>query len=120
MPMISRRARALTGEAPVPGDKSISHRALILGAVAVGETPIRGLLEAGDVLCTANAVRLLGAGVDRDGLPESQAGRAGHAAGSREEASGVGGAGGVRGRAGASRWGRRLHPGWHPANFVQR
>ena len=65
-PMISRRARVLTGEAPVPGDKSISHRALIIGAACVGETLIQGLLEAEDVIRTADAVRLLGAGVERD------------------------------------------------------
>jgi 3-phosphoshikimate 1-carboxyvinyltransferase len=51
----------------VPGDKSISHRALILGALAVGETRISGLLEADDVLGTATAMRKLGAQVLRDG-----------------------------------------------------
>jgi 3-phosphoshikimate 1-carboxyvinyltransferase len=51
----------------VPGDKSISHRALILGALAVGETRIEGLLEGDDVLRTANAVRALGARVARIG-----------------------------------------------------
>jgi 3-phosphoshikimate 1-carboxyvinyltransferase len=51
----------------VPGDKSISHRALILGALAVGRTPISGLLEGEDVLNTAKSMRLLGARVERTG-----------------------------------------------------
>jgi len=49
----------------VPGDKSISHRALMFGALAVGETRITGLLEGEDVLCTAAAMRALGATVER-------------------------------------------------------
>lgn len=57
----------LTGWARVPGDKSISHRALILGALAVGETRISGLLEGEDVLNTAKAMRALGAQVERTG-----------------------------------------------------
>ena len=52
----------------VPGDKSISHRALILGALTVGETRISGLLEGEDVLNTGKAVRALGAAVERTGL----------------------------------------------------
>ncbi|MCC5986434.1 MAG: 3-phosphoshikimate 1-carboxyvinyltransferase [Pararhodobacter sp.] len=55
----------LRGVAEVPGDKSISHRALILGALAVGETRITGLLEGEDVLATAEAMRALGATVTR-------------------------------------------------------
>ena len=51
----------------MPGDKSISHRALILGALAVGETRISGLLEGEDVLNTAQAMRALGAKVERTG-----------------------------------------------------
>ena len=51
----------------MPGDKSISHRALILGALAVGETRISGLLEGEDVLNTAKAMRALGASVERTG-----------------------------------------------------
>lgn len=50
----------------MPGDKSISHRALIFAALAVGESRIEGLLEGEDVLCTAEAVRALGARVARD------------------------------------------------------
>ncbi|MCC6890540.1 MAG: 3-phosphoshikimate 1-carboxyvinyltransferase [Hyphomicrobiales bacterium] len=57
----------LTGRLRVPGDKSISHRALIFGALAVGETPITGLLEGEDVLNTAEAMRALGASVERIG-----------------------------------------------------
>jgi 3-phosphoshikimate 1-carboxyvinyltransferase len=55
----------LCGEAAVPGDKSISHRALIMGALAVGETTVTGLLEGDDVLRTAAAMRALGAEVER-------------------------------------------------------
>src|SRR5689334_2582548 len=62
---VSSKAKALTGEAVVPGDKSISHRALILGALAVGETEITGLLEGEDVLRTAVAMEALGAKVER-------------------------------------------------------
>jgi 3-phosphoshikimate 1-carboxyvinyltransferase len=51
----------------VPGDKSISHRALILGALTVGETAVGGLLEGEDVLHTANAMRALGAHLERTG-----------------------------------------------------
>jgi 3-phosphoshikimate 1-carboxyvinyltransferase len=50
----------------VPGDKSISHRSLILGLLAIGETRVHGLLEADDVLRTAAAVRALGGTADRD------------------------------------------------------
>ena len=67
MPMTSRRAAPLSGVAHVPGDKSISHRSLILGALAVGETRVRGLLEGEDVLATAAAMRAFGAEVERDG-----------------------------------------------------
>ncbi len=63
----SSQAKPLSGIAAVPGDKSISHRALMLGALAVGETVIEGLLEGEDVLRTAAAMRLLGAQVAREG-----------------------------------------------------
>ena len=66
-PMTARRGAALTGVANVPGDKSVSHRALIFGAMAVGETRIEGLLEGQDVLDTAKAMRALGATVERVG-----------------------------------------------------
>jgi 3-phosphoshikimate 1-carboxyvinyltransferase len=61
----SRPKRPLAGTIRVPGDKSISHRSLMLGALAVGRTEITGLLEGEDVLCTAAAMRALGAGVER-------------------------------------------------------
>ncbi len=63
--MISAKCGPLKGEASVPGDKSISHRALIFGAMAVGETKITGLLEGQDVLDTAKAMRAFGATVTR-------------------------------------------------------
>lgn len=66
-PLSARNSAALKGTARVPGDKSISHRALILGALAVGETRIFGLLEGEDVLNTAKAMRALGAKVERTG-----------------------------------------------------
>src|SRR6185437_199594 len=65
-PLVARGSRPLRGEALVAGDKSISHRALILGALAVGETRVTGLLEAEDVLNTAEAMRAFGARVTRD------------------------------------------------------
>ncbi len=66
-PMTARRCGPLRGRAEVPGDKSISHRALIFGAMAVGETRITGLLEGQDVLDTARAMRAFGAEVTRHG-----------------------------------------------------
>jgi 3-phosphoshikimate 1-carboxyvinyltransferase len=59
--LTSRRSGALKGRIRAPGDKSISHRALILGALALGETSIEGLLEGEDVLRTAAAMRAFGA-----------------------------------------------------------
>src|ERR1700741_2365818 len=65
--LLSRRAAVpLTGRITVPGDKSISHRSLMFGALAVGETRITGRLEGGDVLRTAAAMRALGAEVTHD------------------------------------------------------
>ncbi len=57
----------LRGTIRVPGDKSISHRAIMLGALAVGETRVTGLLEGEDVLATAAAMRAMGASVERTG-----------------------------------------------------
>jgi 3-phosphoshikimate 1-carboxyvinyltransferase len=65
--MTARASGALSGTAAVPGDKSISHRSLILGALAVGETKVTGLLEGQDVLDTAKAMRAFGAEVTRTG-----------------------------------------------------
>ncbi len=66
-PLLARSAAGLCGEVRVPGDKSISHRALMLAALAVGESRIDGLLEGEDVLRTAAAMRALGALVEREG-----------------------------------------------------
>jgi 3-phosphoshikimate 1-carboxyvinyltransferase len=56
----------LTGHLRVPGDKSISHRALMFGALAEGESTVRGLLEGEDVLATAAAMRAMGATIERE------------------------------------------------------
>ena len=64
-PLTARSGGFLQGRTRVPGDKSISHRALILGALTVGETTVSGLLEAEDVLHTAEAMRVLGARLER-------------------------------------------------------
>lgn len=66
-PAVARRAGALKGRVRVPGDKSISHRALMLGLLTVGETRIEGLLEGADVLATAAACGALGAKLQRSG-----------------------------------------------------
>jgi 3-phosphoshikimate 1-carboxyvinyltransferase len=66
-PLTARRGGPLKGRVRVPGDKSISHRALILGAMTVGETVVSGLLEGEDVLRTAEAMRALGARLERGG-----------------------------------------------------
>ena len=67
IPMTAHKSGPLTGTALVPGDKSISHRSLIFGAMAVGETKITGLLEGQDVLDTAKAMRAFGAEVVQHG-----------------------------------------------------
>jgi 3-phosphoshikimate 1-carboxyvinyltransferase len=64
--LTAHRARPLSGTITVPGDKSISHRALMFAALAIGQTPITGLLEGEDVLRTAAAMRALGARITRD------------------------------------------------------
>ncbi len=56
----------LRGSISLPGDKSISHRAVILGAIAQGRTVIKGLLESEDVLSTVNAFRNMGVKIDHD------------------------------------------------------
>lgn len=71
--MIPRRflpTGPLKGRIRVPGDKSISHRSIMLGALAVGETRVTGLLEGEDVLATAAAMRAMGATVERTGEGE--------------------------------------------------
>jgi 3-phosphoshikimate 1-carboxyvinyltransferase len=64
-PLTARSSARLSGQIRVPGDKSISHRALILGALATGTTRVSGLLDAEDVAATAKAVSALGAEVER-------------------------------------------------------
>jgi 3-phosphoshikimate 1-carboxyvinyltransferase len=66
-PLAARAGSPLQGRVRVPGDKSISHRALIFGALTVGETRISGLLEGEDVLNTGKAMRSLGARIERTG-----------------------------------------------------
>ena len=65
-PLAARKSSGLRGHLRVPGDKSISHRALIFGALARGETTIHGLLESEDVLNTAKAMAAFGAAVSKD------------------------------------------------------
>ncbi len=65
--LTARGSPALSGRVRAPGDKSISHRALILGAMATGVTDIEGLLEGEDILATARAVEAFGATVERLG-----------------------------------------------------
>jgi 3-phosphoshikimate 1-carboxyvinyltransferase len=67
VPLSARRNGPLAGRARVPGDKSISIRALLLGALTVGETRIAGMLEGEDALSTADALRALGAHIARTG-----------------------------------------------------
>ncbi|MCX8508061.1 MAG: 3-phosphoshikimate 1-carboxyvinyltransferase [Rhodobacteraceae bacterium] len=66
-PMTAHKSGPLKGTAAVPGDKSISHRALIFGAMAIGETRITGLLEGQDVLDTAKAMQAFGATITHHG-----------------------------------------------------
>jgi 3-phosphoshikimate 1-carboxyvinyltransferase len=61
--LVARPVACLKGRVRAPGDKSVSHRALMFGALALGETTVQGLLEGEDVLCTAAALRALGAEV---------------------------------------------------------
>ncbi len=67
MHLLARPSGPIQGRARPPGDKSISHRALIVGALAAGTTEIEGLLEGDDVLCTAAAMRAFGAEVTQLG-----------------------------------------------------
>ena len=67
LPMTSHKSGPLRGQANVPGDKSISHRSLILGALSLGETRIQGLLEGDDVLDTGKAMQAFGAEVINHG-----------------------------------------------------
>lgn len=67
MPLAARRSGPMKGRVRIPGDKSISHRALLFGLLATGETAIEGLLEGEDVLATARACIQLGASIERKG-----------------------------------------------------
>jgi len=66
-PMTAHKSKVLSGTANVPGDKSVSHRSLILGALTVGETRVTGLLEGEDILATARAMQAFGAEVEKTG-----------------------------------------------------
>lgn len=66
-PLTAKRSKGLNGRVKLPGDKSVSHRAMIFGLLSVGETHVTGLLEGDDVLRTAEACRALGAKIDRIG-----------------------------------------------------
>lgn len=70
MSLTAHKNSPLTGTARIPGDKSISHRAILFGSLAIGETIVSGLLEGEDVLCTADAMRAMGAKIEHgdDGL----------------------------------------------------
>ena len=65
MKTVSYRSKGLSGAFPTPGDKSLSHRALMLGGTAQGTTKIKGLLESGDVMATLAAMRKLGAEIEK-------------------------------------------------------
>ncbi len=65
MKLSSSKSSALTGTIIVPGDKSISHRALIISSVAYGTSKISGLLEGEDVIATANALKQMGVGIEK-------------------------------------------------------
>ncbi len=67
MKLSSSKSSKLKGEITVPGDKSISHRSLILGSQAIGTTTVTGLLEGEDVLSTAQALREMGVGIEKKG-----------------------------------------------------
>ena len=68
--MRALRSSSLKGVVSIPGDKSISHRSLILGALAIGQTRITGLLEGQDVLDTAKAMVAFGAVVEKNDQSE--------------------------------------------------
>lgn len=74
-PLSARRARALGGRVRVPGDKSISHRALLFGALATGRTRITGLLEGEDILNTVKALQALGCPIRKTGAAWEVLGR---------------------------------------------
>lgn len=65
VPVTARKVGPMVGQITVPGDKSISHRAMMFGALAVGETVVGGLLEGADILSTIGAMRAMGAKIER-------------------------------------------------------
>ena len=65
-PLTASRSARISGRVRVPGDKSISHRALILGAIATGRTRVEGLLQAADVAATARVLEALGATISQE------------------------------------------------------
>lgn len=67
VPLTSRKCGALTGSVTPPGDKSLSHRSVMLGGLAAGQTRVEGLLEGEDVLSTMAALRAVGARIVKDG-----------------------------------------------------
>ena len=54
--LVSKKAGPLVGKMPIPGDKSISHRSLIFGSLAIGTTKVRGLLDAADIMSPKEAL----------------------------------------------------------------
>ena len=66
VPHISKKAKSLTGKVKLPGDKSISHRAVMFGMLAEGMTRVHGLLEGEDVMRTAEVARMMGAEIGKD------------------------------------------------------
>ncbi|RLP27841.1 3-phosphoshikimate 1-carboxyvinyltransferase [Mesorhizobium sp. YM1C-6-2] len=66
-PAVARQSEALRGKARVPGDKSISHRSFMFGGLASGETRITGLLEGEDVMRTGEAMKAMGARIEKNG-----------------------------------------------------
>ena len=70
-----RPAASIKGEITVPGDKSISHRSIMLGAIANGTTTVRGFLRGGDNMATMGAFRSMGVPIDDDVKPSSSGAR---------------------------------------------
>ena len=66
-PATAARAKALSGRVRVPGDKSISHRAMMFGGLAAGRSRVTGLLEGEDVMRSRDAMVAMGARIERDG-----------------------------------------------------
>ena len=58
--LVSKKSAGLKGKVLVPGDKSISHRSLIIGSMSIGKTSIKGILESDDIFSTCNALKTLG------------------------------------------------------------